>query len=110
MADKFERFVGPVSVLFETREMQVNPSYYPHLTISLVGLGLFFMAWFFVYEVSVGLPAGGDVWRPLTVPRVQVTSTKYTRNLLKELLVSSLAAVFLGFGSVFLLLWVGIYV
>ncbi|OZC07612.1 hypothetical protein X798_05407 [Onchocerca flexuosa] len=39
-----------------------------------------------------------------------VTSTKFTRVLIKELLISSVAALFLGFGSVFLMLWTGIYV
>ncbi|WKY08966.1 hypothetical protein Q1695_001827 [Nippostrongylus brasiliensis] len=75
---KMERYVGPV-----------NPVHFPQLTISLCGLGLFFMAWFLVYEV---------------------TSTKYTRNIVKELLIATIAAFFLGFGSLFLLLWVGIYV
>ena len=27
----------------------VNPSVYPHLAVTLLGIGLFFMAWFFVY-------------------------------------------------------------
>ena len=27
----------------------VNPAVYPHLAIILVTIGLFFMAWFFVY-------------------------------------------------------------
>ncbi|XP_035217582.1 transmembrane protein 258 isoform X1 [Stegodyphus dumicola] len=67
----------------------VNPAVYPHLTLVLLGFGLFFMAWFFVYEV---------------------TSTKFTRDVFKELLISFVAAVFLGFGVLFLLLWVGIYV
>ncbi|GMR58122.1 hypothetical protein PMAYCL1PPCAC_28317 [Pristionchus mayeri] len=67
----------------------VNPSMYPSLTIGLCGLGALFMAWFFVYEV---------------------TSNKFTRSLAKEIVVATLAAAFLGVGSVFLLLWVGIYV
>ncbi|KAL6743752.1 hypothetical protein Aduo_016759 [Ancylostoma duodenale] len=75
---KMDRYVGPV-----------NPAHFPQLTISLCGLGLFFMAWFLVYEV---------------------TSNKYTRNIAKELLIAIIAAFFLGFGSLFLLLWVGIYV
>ncbi|EYB93300.1 hypothetical protein Y032_0184g999 [Ancylostoma ceylanicum] len=41
---------------------------------------------------------------------IQVTSNKYTRNIAKELLIAIIAAFFLGFGSLFLLLWVGIYV
>ncbi|VDP11476.1 unnamed protein product [Onchocerca flexuosa] len=73
-----ERYVGPV-----------NPSLYSQLAVLLLAIGLFFMAWFFVYEV---------------------TSTKFTRVLIKELLISSVAALFLGFGSVFLMLWTGIYV
>lgn len=27
----------------------VNPAVYPHLAITLLSIGLFFMAWFFVY-------------------------------------------------------------
>jgi len=55
----------------------------------LMTIGVFFMAWFFVYEV---------------------TSTKYTKDFFKELIISLVAAVFLGFGLMFLLLWVGIYI
>ena len=29
----------------------VNPSVYPHLAVTLLGIGLFFMAWFFVYPL-----------------------------------------------------------
>ena len=29
-----------------------NPAVFPHLTLVLLGIGLFFTAWFFVYEVS----------------------------------------------------------
>ena len=44
----------------------VNPAIYPHLALVLLGIGIFFTAWFFVYEV---------------------TSTKFTREILKEILV-----------------------
>ncbi|XP_041452682.1 transmembrane protein 258 [Lytechinus variegatus] len=67
----------------------VNPAVYPHLTLILLAIGIFFMAWFLVYEV---------------------TATKYTRDLYKELLVALVASLFMGFGVLFLLLWVGIYV
>lgn len=67
----------------------VNPTVFPHLTVVLLGIGIFFTAWFFVYEV---------------------TSTKFTRDIFKELLVALVAAIFSGFGVLFLLLWVGIYV
>ena len=76
--DSMSRYVSPI-----------NPAVFPHLTIVLLGIGIFFKAWFFVYEV---------------------TSNKFTRDLSKELLVSLVASVFMGFGVVFLLLWVGIYV
>uniref|UniRef100_A0A1I7VSG3 Dolichyl-diphosphooligosaccharide-protein glycosyltransferase subunit TMEM258 n=1 Tax=Loa loa TaxID=7209 RepID=A0A1I7VSG3_LOALO len=65
-----ERYVGPV-----------NPSLYSQLAVLLLAIGLFFMAWFFVYEV---------------------TSTKFTRVLVKELLISSVAALFLGFDRIYL--------
>ncbi|KAE8737769.1 hypothetical protein FOCC_FOCC016768 [Frankliniella occidentalis] len=67
----------------------VNPAVFPHLTIVLLGIGIFFTAWFFVYEV---------------------TSTKYTRDIFKELVVALFAAIFSGMGVLFLMLWVGIYV
>jgi len=76
--EEFSRYVSPV-----------NPAVFPHLTIVLLGIGIFFTAWFFVYEV---------------------TSTKFTRDIFKELLISLVAALFSGFGIVFLLLWVGIFV
>ena len=40
----------------------------------------------------------------------EVTATKYTRDFYKELLVALVASLFMGFGILFLLLWVGIYV
>jgi hypothetical protein len=67
----------------------VNPSVYPHLSVLLLLIGTFFTAWFFVYEV---------------------TSTKITRDLSKELLIAFVASLFMGFGLMFLMLWVGIYV
>ncbi|CAH0382780.1 unnamed protein product [Bemisia tabaci] len=76
--ESMQRYVSPV-----------NPAVYPHLTVLLLGIGIFFTAWFFVYEV---------------------TSAKANRDLLKELVVSLVAAIFSGFGILFLLLWVGIYV
>lgn len=67
----------------------VNPAVFPPLSVVLLGIGVFFTAWFFVYEV---------------------TSTKFTRDIFKELLISFVAAIFSGFGIIFLLLWVGIYI
>jgi len=67
----------------------VNPAVYPHLALVLMAIGLFFTAWFFVYEV---------------------TSTKFTREVMKEVLISVVASIFMGLGTLFLILWVGIYV
>ena len=33
-------------------ESPISPALFPHLSIGLLSLGLFFSAWFFVYEVS----------------------------------------------------------
>ncbi|VDP07612.1 unnamed protein product [Soboliphyme baturini] len=76
--DSMAMYIGPI-----------NPAVYPHLTLTLLGIGMFFMAWFFVYEV---------------------TSTKYTRQALKEMMIAVVSSAFIGFGVLFLLLWVGIYV
>ena len=38
--DTLSRYVSPI-----------NPAVFPHLTLVLLGIGLFFTAWFFVYEV-----------------------------------------------------------
>jgi len=76
--DTLARYVSPI-----------NPAVFPHLALVLLGIGVFFTAWFFVYEV---------------------TSTKFTREVTKELMISAVASLFMGFGTLFLLLWVGIYV
>nr|XP_035976794.1 transmembrane protein 258-like [Halichoerus grypus] len=66
----------------------VSPAVFPHVTVALLAVGMFFTSWFFICEV---------------------TSTKYTRDVHKELLISLVASLFLGFGVFFLLFWVGIY-
>jgi len=76
--DQMSRYVSPV-----------NPAAFPTLSIVLLGIGIFLMSWFFVFEV---------------------TSTKYTRDWKKELLIALVASFFLGYGGLFLLLWVGIFV
>ncbi|KAI6186615.1 hypothetical protein M3Y98_00151900 [Aphelenchoides besseyi] len=70
-------------------ESPIPVSLYPQVTFVLFALGLLFSSWFFISEV---------------------TATAKTRNLLKELLTGALAALFLGFATVFLFLWVGIYI
>lgn len=44
---------------FQTLDMEsmsryvspINPAVFPHLTVVLLGIGIFFMAWFFVYPL-----------------------------------------------------------
>ena len=57
----------------------VIPAVFPHLTVVLLAIGMFFTA--FVYEV---------------------TSTMYTRDIYKEFLNSLVASLFMGFGVLFL--------
>jgi len=73
----------------------INPSVYPHFAIILCSVGIFFLSWFFIYEVTTGAESG---------------ALKKKKNLSKELLLASFASVFLGFGTLFLLLWTGVYV
>jgi hypothetical protein len=40
----------------------------------------------------------------------EVTSTKLSRYIFKELLIALVASIFLGCGVIFLALWVGIFV
>jgi len=73
----------------------INPGLYPQLCIFLCGLGIFFLSWFFIYEVTTGTDGGG---------------IKKRRNIVKELLLAFVASLFLGFGTIFLLLWTGVYI
>lgn len=75
---QMSRFVSPL-----------NPAVYPTLGMLLTSIGVFFMAWFFVYEI---------------------TGTKYVRELFKEVLIATIASIFMGTGLLFVALWVGIYV
>lgn len=34
----------------------VNPAVFPHLTVVLLAIGMFFTAWFFVYPFTAGTP------------------------------------------------------
>lgn len=74
----------------------INPTVFPHLATVLLAIGTFFTAWFFVFEVS----------RPKSGTPAAAKETV----IFKELLISLFASVFLGFGVLFLLLSVGIYV
>ncbi|EGV92183.1 transmembrane protein 258 [Cricetulus griseus] len=67
----------------------VNLAVFPHLTMVLLAIGMLFTTWLLIYEV-------------ITI--------KHTCNIYKELLIFLLASLFMGFGVLFLLLWIGIYV
>ncbi|KAJ0251679.1 Dolichyl-diphosphooligosaccharide-protein glycosyltransferase subunit OST5 [Hirschfeldia incana] len=62
---------------------------YPTLSVFTLTIGLFITAFFFIYEA---------------------TSSRKNRSLGVELATSAVASVFLGFGSLFLLLASGVYV
>lgn len=80
MEATMQRYVSPI-----------NPAVFPHLATVLLIIGTFFTAWFFIYVVS----------------RTKNTKEK---TLFKELAISLCASVFLGFGIMFLMLAVGIYI
>lgn len=62
---------------------------YPLLATVLLTVGVLASAFFFLY---------------------QVTTTRYSRKLTQEALLGGAASVALGLGTLFLLLWVGVYV
>ncbi|XP_073156238.1 uncharacterized protein [Henckelia pumila] len=67
----------------------VPDAWYPALSVLLLAIGLIVTASFFIYEA---------------------TSSRKNRSLAKELITGAVASVFLGFGSLFLLLSSGVYV
>ncbi|XP_057968902.1 uncharacterized protein LOC131158214 [Malania oleifera] len=67
----------------------VPEAWYPTLSVFLLAIGLLVTASFFIYET---------------------TSSRRSRSLAKELTTGAVASVFLGFGSLFLLLANGVYV
>ncbi|XP_047580842.1 transmembrane protein 258-like [Lutra lutra] len=64
-----------------------KPAVFPHLTTVQLATGMCFTTWSFVYEV---------------------TSTRYTWDFYKNHLIL-VTLFFLGFGALFLPLWIGIY-
>jgi len=67
----------------------VNPAFFAFLWITLCAAGLFFMGWFFVYEVSV---------------------SRRERSLSREVPLAVTSSFLLGLGTLFLLLWSGLWV
>ncbi|XP_075475409.1 uncharacterized protein LOC142506138 [Primulina tabacum] len=67
----------------------VPDAWYPTLSVFMLAIGLVVTASFFIYEA---------------------TSSRKNRSLAKELTAGAVASIFLGFGSLFLLLSSGVYV
>uniref|UniRef100_A0A0K0E0U7 Dolichyl-diphosphooligosaccharide-protein glycosyltransferase subunit TMEM258 n=1 Tax=Strongyloides stercoralis TaxID=6248 RepID=A0A0K0E0U7_STRER len=67
----------------------VSSGLYPQLSVVFLAIGLLLTASFLIYEV---------------------TTQKKDKNIFKEAGLATVASTFLGIGSVFLMLWVGIYV
>lgn len=97
----------------------VNPTVFPHLATVLLAIGTFFTAWFFVFEGGLVVFFFIDNEMPKLIKNCvhlirnvvsQPRSNGKESVIFKELLISLFAAVFLGFGVLFLLLSVGIYV
>ncbi|THU74836.1 hypothetical protein C4D60_Mb04t37600 [Musa balbisiana] len=91
-------FTFPLSSSFRVLEIFRAPKpvtspvpvqWYPALSALLLVGGLFFTAFFFIYEA---------------------TSSTRNRSLAKEVVIAAVASTFLGFGSLFLLLATGVYV
>ncbi|CAD5225189.1 unnamed protein product [Bursaphelenchus okinawaensis] len=72
----------------ERYEAPVSPALYPQLSVILLGIGLLLTSFIIIGAFT----------------------TSKNRNFLKQIVNAFFAAAFLGFGSVFLLLWVGIYI
>ncbi|XP_008782539.1 transmembrane protein 258-like [Phoenix dactylifera] len=67
----------------------VPVAWYPSLAVLMLSIGLLVTASFFIYEA---------------------TSSRRNRSLSKEIVTGAMASIFLGFGSLFLLLATGVYV
>ena len=97
---------------FVTYHTSINPALYQTLATLFLVVGLLFVAYFFVYVYTVKTQLtiyfiNGD-------PRYEITSSaessRRKRNLTKEISIAFPASLFLGFGSLFLLLWTNVYV
>jgi hypothetical protein len=67
----------------------------PVLCVCSLTVGFVFFAWFLTYEMT-------------TTSSIEIGAEK--KNLFKELFLALTASTFLGFGSIFLLLWTGVYI
>ncbi|GJM90638.1 hypothetical protein PR202_ga06939 [Eleusine coracana subsp. coracana] len=80
--------------------------WYPTLAVAMVAVGLMLTASFFMsglYANSV------EIGKPICL-RYEATSSRHSRSFAKEITTAAVASVFLGFGSLFVLLASGVYV
>lgn len=61
--DQMNRYASPI-----------NPAVFPHLTIVLLSIGIFFMAWFFVYPLIYTLHVSG------AVNNIEISACTYDRS------------------------------
>mmetsp|Transcript_32869 Transcript_32869/g.45647 ORF Transcript_32869/g.45647 Transcript_32869/m.45647 type:complete len:109 (+) Transcript_32869:190-516(+) len=80
---------GLVGFLGNDLNPPVSESTFLLIALVLLTVGLWVMAYFFVYEV---------------------TTTKFSRSILKELSIALVSSLFMGYGSLFLLLSSGVSV
>ncbi|GAB5029402.1 nef1 [Nannochloropsis oceanica] len=69
----------------------VDPALFGILSLILIGSGLSFMAMFFVYEMKV-------------------SHEHSSRSIITELSMATLSSTLLGFGTLFLTLWAGVFI
>jgi hypothetical protein len=80
----------------------VNPALFPMLYVVLLATGLTLMAYFFTYDHSLSY-VSDDVYR------YEATTPLSKKNLALELSVASVSSVCMGFGTLFLFLWGGLW-
>nr|XP_009592833.1 transmembrane protein 258-like isoform X1 [Nicotiana tomentosiformis] len=88
----------------------VPESLYPTLSFFMLAVGLVVMASFFILRASRLFPWDTCYLPAVTSTSYEATSSRKNRSLAKELTSGAVASVFLGFGSLFLLLASGVYV
>lgn len=97
--------------------LQCEILYILYIKSSSIAIGCWLKVWMRCFQKQEASDEGLGCWFHFTEWSLnflfisyEVTSTKYTRDVYKELLISLVASLFMGFGVLFLLLWVGIYV
>ncbi|XP_010915254.1 uncharacterized protein [Elaeis guineensis] len=93
----------------------VPVAWYPSLAVLMLSVGLLVTASFFMVCMLFDVKPchhlfGGNPFMRSETERYEATSSRRNRSLSKEIATGAVASVFLGFGSLFLLLATGVYV